>query len=123
MSREIEYISENKSFTRKIVVSAKCDLCENELPIVNHEPVSIKTITGHQDWGRDSRESVEENEFCSLSCAISHITEFCSDNKSDTAYFHIVGDGAPSLELLKSDNIDYKGKYNTLLDKIKSAIE
>ena len=74
-----------------------CDICSKEF---NYEPwlrgekraSYYHIITGHNDWGNDSCESVESNDACCDECLSRFTQEWLKDEdviRSNTAYIEI----------------------------------
>lgn len=82
----IKNIYEEKMIKTKIVVDRKvmCDVCNKEIEGENYYEVT----TGHEDWGNDSIESVENFDICSNECLDVKIEEF-SKEESKTKYIKI----------------------------------
>lgn len=69
-----------------------CDQCNKE--IYNSEngqdSYFFEVTKGHNDWGNDSVDSIENLEICSDECLYKALDEFLKENRnSHTAYFEI----------------------------------
>lgn len=124
MSRKTEYKEIVEKRMRNVVVSATCDTCGKGLQIdENNDVISVHVITGHEDWGCDSADSIEGKDFCSLSCASAFIKKFCVESKSSTAYTELKIQGEAEFNLIRNDSENYKQKYLDLKEKIEEIIK
>lgn len=64
------YIKEKKKVTKYLerIVKTKCDICEKEIPNFEigkkEKSRFFRVTTGHNDWGNDSCDSIEEYAIC-----------------------------------------------------------
>lgn len=80
-------ISEEKKIeiTKKIETKCFCDICGNEIigPY-------FRVVTGHDDWGNDSIDSIEYFDICSDKCIQEKINIFLSECcRSNTQHIEI----------------------------------
>lgn len=86
----IDRVYETKTYkkTEEVLVSEKryCDCCNKEITGPHWQ-----IITGHNDWGNDSIDSIHHIDVCSRDCLNSIFLEYLdsSDHKGNTKYFDI----------------------------------
>jgi hypothetical protein len=68
----------------KVLVETTCDVCNFVVP----ERKGYDVVTGHNDWGNDSHESVEDKNVCSDYC-LTLIFEGYLKNSYTTKYIEI----------------------------------
>lgn len=91
MSVKCEYKEETRTVTDRFLVSEKryCDVCGEEITGPYWD-----VTTGHNDWGRDSADSIEKKDCCSVECLselfdeYKHVSEV-EDGLYNTQYFHV----------------------------------
>lgn len=78
----------DKQITQKICISQRClcDVCKKE---INNNYWEV--VTGHNDWGRDSVDSIENYEVCSTECLDELFREYKerSNKRYNTEYFEV----------------------------------
>lgn len=89
----IEYkeTTTTKTTIEEIVDKIICDNedCKKEIPTRDKgkdlkDFMYYNATTSHRDWGRDSVDSTEHRQYCSLSCLMPNIKKILEDNKSYT---------------------------------------
>lgn len=66
---EEKFITEKKKVLVKRITI--CDCCGKEI-----QGEYFEAFSGHDEWGADSGDSYEHNEYCSLECLMKAIEEF-----------------------------------------------
>lgn len=88
MSVEYEYETKTYVKTEEVITAEKryCDLCEKEIT----GPYWYM-MTGHNDWGNDSCESVETYDICSETCLRKALEKYVNVSKKDrnTQYMEV----------------------------------
>jgi len=72
-------------------VSYVCDNCKKEEESKKIPEGWVSFMSGHDEWGNDSCDSVEYLDLCSAECYIEKLNELYNDNK-DYKTFEIKGD-------------------------------
>lgn len=81
---------EEKYITKKekILIGEKmyCDECGKEI-----NGFYFNVVTGHNDWGNDSIDSIEDNHYCCIGCLGDTMVHYyvVKAHNSRTAYFNI----------------------------------
>lgn len=88
-----------KIVERKVVESIICDGCGREILPDETKPVWTKrysffsVMTGHNDWGNDSCDSIEYHDFCCAECAKKFVDKYIDEaggtNNINTKYITI----------------------------------
>lgn len=84
----IEEIYEEKMKKVKVDEKIYCDICGNE---INKKDGYYALMTGHNDWGNDSCDSIEHYELCSKECLTEKFNMYLerSKGKINTEYFEV----------------------------------
>lgn len=80
-------IKEHKVVEKTLVSERRyCDICRRYCDICSKEITGHfwDVITGHNDWGNDSYESIESFDVCSVECLGKVFDNYCK--KSDSPY-------------------------------------
>lgn len=89
MSVKREYETKTYTKTEEVMVSEKryCDICRKE--ITDHH---WHILTGHNDWGNDSCESVETYDICSEACLREALEKYINVSNKDrnTQYMEVL---------------------------------
>lgn len=85
---------------KNILISALCDECEKELKIEDDKPIAIEVTTGHDAWGNDSCESIENHYLCSGTCLAKFIKKYAENIKHNSSYIEINAYNGKELQLL-----------------------
>ena len=74
--------------TKRMVTGVKCDICGKVMPIKrDNESRYFRVITGHNDWGNESCESIEQKEICP-NCIDKFVSKYLQDVEG-TEYINI----------------------------------
>ena len=87
----IEKYYEEKQVIKKVCVKevCKCDVCNKE---IKKGKGYYHVTTGHNDWGNDSCESIENYDICSENCLnkiFQQYLERSAENENNTEYFEV----------------------------------
>ncbi|MBU3186520.1 hypothetical protein [Clostridium estertheticum] len=80
-----KYDKEEVTCFKEILVETTCDLCKQEIPTDSYY---YEVITGHNDWGHDSVDSIEKFDICSDECLKKKFNEYLEES-SKTKYIEI----------------------------------
>lgn len=90
MSVKREYEIRTHTVTEKVCIKETtcCDVCNNT---IDTGGVYWKLTTGHNDWGNDSFESIEQFDICSETCLRKKFDEYVSESMdgNNTMYFEV----------------------------------
>lgn len=90
IEREIRKVMQEVEETVKSIVY--CDVCKKRVPIIYDGKWQkyYEVMTGHNDWGNDSCDSIDTQQCCSYNCALIIATQWFEENSnSDTAWCNI----------------------------------
>lgn len=71
----------------KVLTALKCDECKNDI-LQMETYLYYRVITGHQLWGNDSMDSIDNLDFCSYVCLIKNMKEYW-ENPIETMRYDI----------------------------------
>ena len=64
MSEVLSEVVEEIVQRKRMITGVKCDICGKIVPIKKGNDSRYFRVTGHNDWGNDSCESVEGKDIC-----------------------------------------------------------
>ena len=91
MSVKKHYTTVTHEVTEAICIGETiyCDICKKE---IDDNKGYWHLTTGHERWGRDSEDSIEEYDVCSQMCLMNKFAEYLDTSDSDrgdTEYFNV----------------------------------
>ena len=77
--------------SKVIPISIKCDICDGLIADKDHENEYYQLMTGHNDWGNDSIDSIKHEDICSDECLKKRFDKYLREEAygSYTAYFEV----------------------------------
>ena len=102
MSREIKWTKELREVSVCVEGDFVCDNCGKHLDITKQKGTYYSVLSGHNDWGNDSSDSIEELDACCDECLSRFTQAWLKDKdviRSKTAYIEINKDS----HVLKGD--------------------
>ena len=74
-----------KQVESEIIIDLKCDCCGN---IIKEKYDYYSVTIGHYDWGNDSPDSVQCQDYCSIECLTSAIKKYY-EKANGSEYFNV----------------------------------
>lgn len=101
-----------KVVTTKEVTGVRCDICGKLIPVGRYpfdEHKYYDVMTGHNDWGNDSCESIEHHDICP-DCLVGFVADYFKNNEYGSEYMNI------DTEYVLPNTREFNGKYIALED-------
>jgi hypothetical protein len=90
MSREIKWVKVLKEVSVCVKGDFVCDNCGKHLDITKQNGTYYSVFSGHDEWGNDSCDSIEESDACCDECLTALVNEWLEGWKGySTAYIDI----------------------------------
>jgi hypothetical protein len=69
----------------RVVVNTKCDICKKDIP----GTALYAVLTGHNDWGNDSVDSIRNDDVCSDECLRVAFQAYLDEEHHSSKYINI----------------------------------
>ena len=90
MSREMKWKKEMREVTVCEEGELTCDACGKVIDITKQDETYYSVLSGHNDWGNDSSDSIKEEDACCDECLIALVNKWLEKWKGyNTAYINI----------------------------------